>query len=695
MNGSARRTATVVELRPRQDQSRARGPQRRLDAVFLTVIIFAAALLRLDFMRAADYVIDADEAIVGLMAQHIVAGSDLPIFYYGQHYMGSLEPICVAALFNLFGASPFVLQLTPLLFSLALIYIMYLLGREVGGHVVGRVAALLCAFPPVALVVWSYKARGGFIELLVIGALATLFTVRWFKKSPSELKYPITVWMLLGLGWWVNNQVLYFIVPIGLFGGAHALAGIRSGGLSLGRLSLLCAVCGGSFFVGSAPYWIYNLRNNFPSLGMFGFAPAEKVGGYFLGLIRSALPILLGAKHFWEATTSFSGATAIVYSVYGAVFATVLFVRRTALVRLFRGEIDRNNQVEIFFFISVFACAVFTFSTFGWLSQAPRYLLPLYIPLFILCGMWVKVLRSFSRPLSFLGLGILLAINLASCYWGGRALPGEPVVYEGERVSRDHSELNRTLESLHIGLVRTNYWIGYRLAFETNERVKFLVLQEPRQVRIPEYQKLPPGVLHDEVPILIVPGERELFVGALTSLGYTYREKSVSGYDLVYNIKRPAMNLQPIDPEIIESVKGTGALDPKAAVDGSESTRWATAAPQNKNQTYEVTFTEPQQLTSIQYSLGVWPQDYPRSLQIEVEDGSGRRTTVLSASDYPKLSAFFADIDLQIWFPPVMAKRILFIQSGKHPILDWSIAELSFFSGSVDSPPVPPVMVGD
>jgi 4-amino-4-deoxy-L-arabinose transferase-like glycosyltransferase len=695
MKSSAKRTATVVELRPRQDKSKARIAQRRFDALFLTLIIIGAALLRLDFMRAADYVIDADEAIVGLMAQHIVAGSDLPTFYYGQHYMGSLEPLCAAALFALFGESPFVLQVAPLLFSLALVYILYQLGREVGGHVVGRVAALLCAFPPVALVVWSYKARGGFIELLVIGALAILFTVRWLKKNPSELKYPLVVWLLLGLGWWVNNQILYFIAPIALVGAAHVLAALRSAQLSLTRLSLLCGGCLASFLIGSAPYWMYNIRNNFPSLGMFGFAEPEKVGGYFLGLINSALPILLGAKHFWEATTSFSGATAIVYTVYGVVFATVLFARRKALAQLLRGEIDRTNQVELFFFLIVFACAVFTVSTFGWLSQAPRYLLPLYIPLFIICGVWAKLLLSFSRSLAFIGVGVLLTINLASCYWGGRALPGEPVVFDGERVSRDHTELNRTLESLNIHLVRTNYWIGYRLAFETNERVKFLVLQEPRQVRIPEYQKLPPGVTQDEVPLLLVPGERALFVGALNTLGYTFQEKSVSGYVLVYDIKRPAMNLQPINSAAIESVKGSGSLDAKAAVDGSESTRWATGAPQSKSQTYEVAFTVPQSLASIRYSLGGWPQDYPRGLQIEVEDSAGNTTTVLASSDYPKLAAFFTGSDLQVWFPPVTAKRVRFIQAGTHPILDWSIAELSFYSGSVNMPPTTVVKAGE
>lgn len=38
-------------------------------------------------------------------------------------------------------------------------------------------------------------------------------------------------------------------------------------------------------------------------------------------------------------------------------------------------------------------------------------------------------------------------------------------------------------------MIRTNYWIGYRLAFETEERVRFVVFQEPGQVRLPDYEE--------------------------------------------------------------------------------------------------------------------------------------------------------------------------------------------------------------
>lgn len=348
-----------------------------------------------------------------------------------------------------------------------------------------------------------------------------------------------------------------------------------------------------------------------------------------------------------------------------------------------RGSVDRESQVEIFYAIIGVACAVFCLSTFGWLSQAPRYLLPLYIPLFILCGVWVKLLAARSRFLGWLGLAVLVVLNLGSCFWDGRAIPGEPVVHRGERVSRDHAALIQQLEKLGITKVRTNYWIGYRLAFETDERVTFVVLQEPRQVRIPEYQLLPEGMSQDLIPLLLVPSERSIFVGALNRLGYSFSETSVGGYVVIHDIKRPTMNLREIERDAIAEVKATGPMSADAAVDGSIDTRWATGSPQTVGQVFEIVFKEPQEVSAVRCKLGSWSQDYPRGLRIVGEDAAGSRITLLSDIDYSRLSLFFRGADFEFWFPAQRLRKVSLEQVGSHGIFDWSIAEVSLYSGSV------------
>ena len=366
----------------------------------------------------------------------------------------------------------------------------------------------------------------------------------------------------------------------------------------------------------------------------------------------------------------------------------VMWERRKALARLVRGEVNRESQVEICFAVIGCACVVFAVSTFGWLSQAPRYLLPVYVGLFVVCGVWASRLFRVSTVLGALGVSSVIVVNLMSCYWGGRALPGEPAVFEGDRVRRDHTELNAILSSLGISLVRTNYWIGYRLAFETGERVKFLVLQEPRQVRLPEYEVLPAGTSEDLVPLLLVPSERPIFMGALTTLGYSFEERAVGGYVLIYNLKRPNLNLHPIESAAVSTVAGVGSNPAVAALDGDEATRWATGAPQRDGQSFEVMFKDPQSLAALEYSLGSWGQDYPRALRIETEDVTGRRDVLLSNDEYQRLLAFWKGDTFRFWFSPRKVRRVILTQTGRHPILDWSIAELRFYTGTVGDPVV-------
>ena len=70
------------------------------------------------------------------MAKHISEGAAVPVFYYGQHYMGTLEPLLLSFLFDLFGYQPYLLKMVPLGFSLLLIGVLAAIGWELAGRVV-------------------------------------------------------------------------------------------------------------------------------------------------------------------------------------------------------------------------------------------------------------------------------------------------------------------------------------------------------------------------------------------------------------------------------------------------------------------------------------------------------------------------------------------------------------------------------
>src|ERR1700686_928805 len=63
----------------------------------LWLCLLVALLIRIWLTYHTHGVIDGDEAMLGIQAEHILRGEH-PIYYYGQPYMGSLEAYFIAVL---------------------------------------------------------------------------------------------------------------------------------------------------------------------------------------------------------------------------------------------------------------------------------------------------------------------------------------------------------------------------------------------------------------------------------------------------------------------------------------------------------------------------------------------------------------------------------------------------------------------
>lgn len=652
--------------------------------IVLVALTMAGACLRLDYLSNSGWVIDADEAIVGLMGKHISEGREVPIFYYGQHYMGSLEAILAALSFKLFGMSALTLKLVPLLFSLALIPLIFLLGRAIGGTGSGLLAATFMALPPVALVEWSSKARGGFIEILFLGALALLLTVRLLKQERA--RDLCLLGFVLGLGWWVNNQIVYFGLPIAAILAVHIL---RSFGVA--RFVRAAALGALAFIVGSAPFWVYNLRHDFASFGMFGLAGSEQVLDHAAGLFSMALPIIMGAKRFWTESEIFPGAMWLGYGLYGALFLVgSIFTARFALGKsgaavaapsreAARNQLEGAPTAAPLSLLQAFVLTtllIFTLSSFGWLVQAPRYLLPLYVGLFPLFGYALVQVRSRLAVAS--ATLLMLGLHLSSYLYNGPAIAGEPIVYDGQRVSKDHSALIAWLHRSNTNLVRTNYWIGYRLAFETAEQVRFGIFQVPRSVRLPQYEEDVRNTTPDDVPYVLVPAQAALVERAIKALGMLYQRAELSGYVVLSDIRPSVTGLTPISGLIAD----TPLDSPRAslAIDGDDATRWGSAQPQTPGMEFTVTLPPASlgtKIRGLEYHLGEFKHDYPRSLKISAELVDGSRKEIYSAENHPAVMYFLDQGNtIRIYFDGIPIKRLIFSQGGQHPVFDWSIAEI-------------------
>src|SRR5258706_3024608 len=160
----------AADIRPR-----ARSASR---ALRLPAVLLLGAALRLGLLAAGVLPFNADEAVVGLMARHILQG-ERPVFFYGQAYLGSLDAWLVAGSFLLLGQSVWAIRLVQFGLYLGTIATTYLLGwRIYRSQWVAGAAALLLAIPPVLFTLYSTISLGGYGEVLLIGNLCLLLALK-------------------------------------------------------------------------------------------------------------------------------------------------------------------------------------------------------------------------------------------------------------------------------------------------------------------------------------------------------------------------------------------------------------------------------------------------------------------------------------------------------------------------------------
>ncbi len=645
------------------------------DWLFITLILIYAVILRMDLVIASHFAIESDEAIVGLMAKHISEGKPWPIFYYGQHYMGSLEAILISFLGLFIGLENYTLKYVPLAFSLALVLITYLTAFEVSNKLAARFAGLLAAIPPLTLVLWSTKARGGFIEVIVIGSLAILLLIRSFKYDQVNAKNLGLIAVLLGLGWWVNNQVIYFMVPVFLSVLGYAIHRLRF--LQTIQLFFWSVLC---FLLGSLPFWIYNLQNNFASKEIFSSAEGGKSWEYLVKFFDISLPILLGARNFASFQDSYLGSTTFVILIYFLLTLLYIGYRYLDLLKLTILKFDWQKPQEILFLMIVLMAIIVAFSSYGHLAEAPRYLLPIYFPLIVLTGCILAKLSQNLKVPAYLLLTLLISINLVSTYYPERNNAKEPLIKALDRASANHQELIDWLDQNNFQWVKTNYWIGYRLAFETKEKIRFLVFDEPFRSRMPEYEK--EGEPHrSQAPYVLVKSQAGMLRKSLEIQGYTYQEKILSEYFVFYEIKPKQTDLLKLTnfENVVLKTNYNQAVA-KQVLDQDLKTRWGSASPQNQTMFMEINFPEPQSLRAFTYHLADWVTDYPRELQIWIIDEKDNRRPLISGSDYYFIRYLLgSESRYSFYFNPIKVKQIRLEQGGNDPFFDWSIAELEFF----------------
>jgi len=129
---------------------------------------------------------DEDECVVGLMAKHLMEGSHVAVFFYGQSYGFTLVESGIIAIFSFFnGLNDHSVKLAMLtLWTLGIIF-FYKTCKEIiftNNKLAAWLITLMFIFLP-AWAVWSMKARGGYLTAFPLSAILLWYLLSDYKKS--------------------------------------------------------------------------------------------------------------------------------------------------------------------------------------------------------------------------------------------------------------------------------------------------------------------------------------------------------------------------------------------------------------------------------------------------------------------------------------------------------------------------------
>ena len=186
---------------------KTRSPGSVARRVIVAFIIVTAIVLA----RSAVFVcwpqsnFDSNQAIIGLMAKHLMEGRAFPVLMYGQNYMLAVEAWLAAPVFLVAGVSVAALKLPLLAINIAIaLVLVWLLQRESGlTPVRACLASIFFILPPPGTAAHFVEASGGIVEPLLYVLLI------WVTR-----RRPVWCGLVLGIGFVHREFTAYGFVSL-------------------------------------------------------------------------------------------------------------------------------------------------------------------------------------------------------------------------------------------------------------------------------------------------------------------------------------------------------------------------------------------------------------------------------------------------------------------------------------------------
>jgi 4-amino-4-deoxy-L-arabinose transferase-like glycosyltransferase len=511
---------------------------------------------------------NSDEAIVALMARHILQG-ERPVFFYGQAYMGSLDAFLVAGLFALFGEQVWGIRLVQGLLYLGVLATTAWLGKNAfGSWKTGTLAALLLAIPSVNVTLYTTASLGGYGEALLIGNLSLLCGLSVSRSlSERDSPGPFGIWLLLGflsgLGLWAFSLVLVYTLPLVIYLlvnlwrwlsgstgwqrtgtiGMEGHARLRSVALALGILTL-------GFFLGAAPWWGFALRHGCQQLwfelrggaisGVEGLSWLPQVGQHLFSLVILGGTVIFGLRPPWEVSWLALPLLPFVLIFWiGVLIYIVRFIRRPG---------PQRSAAWLLVGVMVAVALGFVFSPFG-ADPSGRYFLPLAAPLALFAASMILDLRErFGRWAYSLVLLLLLFHLWGTLQSAWRFPPGITTQFYAP-AQVDHRAMDELIAFLNQhGEAQgyTNYWVSYPLAFLSEETLIYV----PRLPYHPDFRYTARDDRYARYAEIVAQAGRVAYITThnpdleaylrerFSGLGISWQEAQIGDYRVFYALSR-------------------------------------------------------------------------------------------------------------------------------------------------------------
>lgn len=481
----------LADSRPREiaDLRSSPASPRSRELLLVLVLLVVACGVQAFVVATRRIPANSDQAIVSLMAKHILERGDHPVFYYGSAYAGSLEPHYVAGVFALLGPSPRSYRIAMGGLVLLMMLGTWAVTRQAFGRRAAIIALAYLAVPPFYFLYKGLTSDGHYdaFNLFVVGVLLVCIRIERGLASGADLRPLLTaLGVLFGIGWWINP----ITPPISVAAAAWVFFRRRHPPIR----NFVWVVAG--FLAGSIPWTWWNLRHKWASVAMPELAHVDVPGALhnFFQILGRSLPILTGGIRFRLGESP--GTFPFSWVVVGAIVIGLL-------IPSVRRAISGDRVLRLLFLCFLFLTAAVIWST-RYLPGEPRLLFPYYvlIPPALAVGLERMSRGSVGRYAAAACGGLLLFAHASS------------IAVEYRHLQNTVTEATASLDGLqqvlrHEGVrhVYTDYWTAYRLAFESNEEIVAAPIPGDEAVRYLPYQQQVAG---DPSAAIVIRGSRDL-----------------------------------------------------------------------------------------------------------------------------------------------------------------------------------------